>query len=130
MNIYSFHSKVMGRNNISGGHGMKDEIVLTVNFQPFKGGNPNWFPLMLRRAEASVLPFYLQQQDIYSTFLSSFENKLCDLLCALFLSLHLSKPPSFSLYLLKLCERLFSQYRRTVLMFHHLPSDNAWRGAF
>ena len=71
---------------------------------------------MLRLAEASVLPSYLQQQDVYSTSLSSLDNKLCSLLHILFLSLHLRKSPSFSLYLLKLYGRLFSQYGKVVLM--------------
>ena len=51
---------------------------------------------MLHWAEASVLPSYLQQQDIYSTFVSSLDNKFHGL-HILFLSLHLCRPPVLQL---------------------------------
>lgn len=35
---YSLQSKDVGRNNTSGGHQMKDEVILAVNFQSFQEG--------------------------------------------------------------------------------------------
>ena len=71
-------------------------IILTVNFQPFKGGgSPNQFPLMLHWAEAYVLSSYLQEQNTCLN-LSSLHNMFHDL-HILFLSLRLCKPPVLQL---------------------------------
>lgn len=96
---------------------MKDEVILTVNFQTLMVGVGRGGVAQISSHWCCIeLPSYLQQQDIYSTFLPSLDNKLHSLLCILFLSLHLHKPPSFNLYLFKLCKRLFSLYRKAVLM--------------
>ena len=46
MAVYTqtLHSNNMDRNNMPGGRQIKNEVILAVSFQPFKGGEPKLVP--------------------------------------------------------------------------------------
>lgn len=61
------------------------------------------------------MPSYLQQQVIYSTFLSLLGNKFLSL-CILYLSLHLCKPPVLQLVSAQIMRKAILTIWKTVLM--------------
>lgn len=93
---------------------MKDKVILAVNFRCSKGRQPKLIPTDVMSCFAILLSaighlFYFLHPTTSTGFLH-----------ILFLGLQLCQPPSLSLYLLKLCERLFSKYRKVVLMIQIL----------